>query len=113
MPPAPEETEGEELTGLPVSLWRHPGAVIPGDELPGKALWKFLGKTFAGSDTGQLGHDGIGEKTRDLEVLTLSHFGCVTMKQVNLTSLSFNFLFCKMRIIFVMNKGDKICQIPN
>lgn len=46
------------------------------------------------------------------EVLILSHFGCVTMKQL-LNHLTCNFLFCKMGIILVKMKGDKVCKILN
>lgn len=48
------------------------------------AAWETsLGKTFAGSDTGDLGQDNKGGKTRGLEVLTLSHFGYLTVKPIN------------------------------
>lgn len=47
-----------------------------------KALCEFLGKTFAGSVTGKLGQDSKGEKTMGFELLILSHFSCVTMKQL-------------------------------
>lgn len=49
---------------------------------------EVLGKTFAGSDMGDLGQDVKGDKTRGLEVLTLPYFGSVTMKQINGTSVS-------------------------
>lgn len=74
--------EGEQVPGLPLPLATPWGSLIPGDVLTGKAPCKFLGKAFAGSATRKLGQRGKGKKTMGFELLILSHFGCVTMKQV-------------------------------